>query len=205
MGTSDTFPVDPDYSVTRSKVANVLTTKLDSARTYFRQKAAPQRIFDLGFTRHSAADWASIENFRLKMLTDFFTFFDKTAQGIPGRKFSCFFNSEPTYEEAGNEQVNIKLQLIEAVGAALDTYPDFAHNYPSINKLVAAAQDLGGSGKQWIYAGYGFRVNGSYTAVLVDESDVTGALAGGVYIGVPLGLHRLRVTGGPPTSLDYLI
>jgi hypothetical protein len=202
MGVADTFPVDADYTVTRTKESNVLRARLDSALEYFRQKGPPRRIFMLVFNRRSSADWHSIENFRLSMMTDFFTWIDKTAN----RSYSVFFDTEPTYEEAGNEMVNIKLQLIEAAGAAMETYPTFAAGNPYISIPVASAVDLGVNGWQFLYAGYGFRVNptsgGGYTSIYLDEV-VTGA--GTTNEAVPLGLHRVRVMGGAPTSLDYLI
>src|SRR5579885_3008759 len=200
MGATDTFPVDPDYSVTRGKVGNVFTARLDSARQYFRQKAAPQRVFDLVWNRRSVADWKSIENFRLAHMTDFFTFTDKSDSN---RQFSVYFNSEPTYEEAGSQQVNIKAELIEAIGAAMATYPSFAAGNPSINIPVANAVDLGVNGKQWLYAGYGYRVNGSGTYTIYLDELVTGGEI--PKTDVVLGLHRVRVVttaGAAPTSLD---
>ena len=198
MAASDNFPVDPDYTVTRSKETNVLRGRVESAREYFRQKAAPRRVFALVFSRRAKTDWDAIENFRLAMLTDFFTFHDKTA----GRKYSVVFDGEPVYEESGNEEHTIRVQLAEAVGAAMQAYPDFSGPYPSVNLPAAQAQDLGASGKLWIYGGYGFRVNGSFTSIFLDESDSGGSNPN---ISVPLGLHRVRVVGGAPTSLDYLI
>jgi hypothetical protein len=198
MSATDLFPVDPDYSVTRTMETNVLRTRVDSAREFFRQKAAPRRIFDLVFTRRPVEDWRSVENFRLAHMTDFFTFADKTAN----RSFSVFFNTEPVYEEAGNEQFNIRLQLIEAVGATMAIPPGFASGCPYVNIPVAYAQDLGGAGKQFLYAGYGFRLNGSGTrTVYLDE----GATGDNPKMDVPLGLHRVRIVGDAPTSLDYLI
>lgn len=198
MAASDLFPVDPDYTVTRTKEANVLRGRVESAREYWRQKAAPRRVFGLVFNRRSKADWQAIENFRLRMLTDFFTFEDKTA----GRKYSVFFDGEPRYEESGNEEHAIAVQLIEAVGVAMQTYPDFSGAYPSVNLPVSQALDLGVDGKVFIYGGYGYRLNGSYTQVYLDE-----LLTGGESpkTDVVLGLHRIRVVGGSPTSLDYLI
>ena len=191
MGVADTFPVDADYTVTRTKESNVLRARLDSALEYFRQKGPPRRIFMLVFNRRSSADWHSIENFRLSMMTDFFTWIDKTAN----RSYTVFFDTEPTYEEAGNEMVNIKLQLIEAAGAAMATYPTFAAGNPYISIPVASAVDLGVNGWQFLYAG-------GYTSIYLDEV-VTGA--GTTNEAVPLGLHRVRVVGGAPTSLDHLI
>jgi len=53
-----------------------------------------------------------------------------------------------------------------------------------------------------VFGGYGYRVNGSYTQIYLDEQ-----LTGGESPkeDVVLGLHRVRVVGGAPTSLDYLI
>ena len=198
MAASDNFPIDPDYTVTRTKEAGVLRGRVESAREYFRQKAAPRRVFALVFNRRAKDDWDAIENFRLKMLADFFTFFDKTAN----RKYSVYFDGEPVYEESSNEEHTIRVQLIEAVGAAMQLYPDFSGSYPTANLPVAAALDLGASGKVFLYGGYGYRVNGSYTQIYLDE-----LLTGGESpkTDVVLGLHRVRVVGGSPTSLDYLL
>ena len=198
MAASDNFPVDPDYTVTRSREGNVLRGRVDSAREFFRQKAAARRVFGLVFNRRPKSDWDAIENFRLTMLTDFFTFFDKTAN----RKYSVYFDGEPAYEETSNEEHTIRVQLIEAVGVAMQTYPDFSGVYPNASLPVSAALDLGANGKVFIYSGYGYRVNGSYTSIYLDE-----LLTGGESpkTDVVLGLHRVRVVGGSPTSLDYLL
>ena len=198
MSVADIFPVDPDYTVTRAKESNVLRGRVESAREFFRQKAAPRRVFVLVFQRRAKADWDSIEQFRLKMMTDFFTFHDKTAD----RKYSVYFDQEPVYEEVGNEEHTIRAQLIEAVGVALQQYPSFAAGNPFATIPVSQALDLGANGKQFVYAGYGYRVNGSFTQIYLDEQ-----LTGGdnPKTDVVLGLHRVRVVGGAPTSLDYLI
>lgn len=201
MASSDTFPVTPDYTLTRTREANLLRGRVESGREYFRSKGAPRRMFVVLCNRRAKADWNSLENFRHRLLADFFTFTDPTT----GRKYSVYFDGEPQYDEVGNEEFNIRCQLVEAVGAAMDTYPTFAAGDPSVNVLTAAAEDLGASGKLWIYPGYGFRVNGTFTTVYLDEVDVTGSLSSGVLTAVSLGLHRVRVVGGAPTSLDYLI
>ena len=202
MSQYDTFPVDADFTVTRTKESNVLSAKLDSAREYFRQKGPPRRVFTLVFNRRSRVDWASIENFRLAHMTDFFTWLDKSAEPAQ-RSYSVYFNTEPIYEEVGNEQVNIKCELIEAAGQPMLTYPDFGSAPPgtSLNLPLASAQNLGANGYQWLYAGYGYRVNGTPGTIFLDEA-VAGANPN---IAVPLGLHRVRVVGGTPTSLDYMI
>ena len=198
MAATDTFPVDPDYTVTRTKESNILRGRVESAREYFRQKAAARRVFALVFSRRAKSDWDAIENFRLKMLADFFTFNDKTA----GRLYSVYFDTEPAYEETGNEEHTIRVQLIEAVGAPMQVYPDFSGSYPWANIPASAAVDLGASGKVFVYSGYGYRVNGTFTSLYLDETDSGGTNPNP---SVPLGLHRVRVVGGTPTSLDYLI
>jgi hypothetical protein len=198
MSSTDLFPVDPDYAVTRTIETNVLRTRVDSAREFFRQKAATRRIFDLVFSRRPVEDWRSIENFRLAHMADYFTFADKTVN----RSFSVFFNTEPVYEEAGNEQFNIRLQLIEAVGASMAIFPSFAAGNPFATIFAANATDLGSNGIQFVYAGYGYRVNGSFSQVFLDDSLTA---AENPKLDIALGLHRVRIVGGAPTSLDYLI
>ena len=195
-------PVDADFAVTRTKEANVLRGRVESAREFHRQKAPPRRVFVLVFHHRAKSDWDLIEEFRLKMLnaggSHFFTYDDKTA----GRKYSVYFDAEPVYEEAGNETHNIRVQLIEAAGVAMNTYPSFAAGNPSVNLPVSQATDLGANGKQWLYAGYGYRVNGTFSQIYLDE-----VLTGGENpkTDVVLALHRVRVVGGAPTSIDYLI
>ena len=198
MGVNDTFPVDPDYTVTRTKESNVLRGRVESAREFLRQKAAARRVFVLVFSRRAKTDWEAVENFRLTMLADFFTFYDKTAE----RKYSVYFDAEPVYEEVGHEQHNIRVQLIEAVGVAMLEYPSFAAENPFGTIPAGQALDLGADGKVFVFGGYGYRVNGSYSQIYLDEQ-----LTGGESPkeDVVLGLHRVRVVGGSPTSLDYLI
>ena len=198
MGASDFFPIDPDYTVTRTAEANVLRGRVESAREFFRRKAAPRRVFLLLFQRRAKADWDSIEQFRLRMTADFFTFEDKTA----GRQYSVYFDQEPVYEEVGHEEHTIRVQLIEAVGAGMNLYPSFAAGNPFGSVPVSQALDLGANGKQFVYAGYGYRVNGSYSQIYLDD-----LLTGGESpkTDVVLGLHRVRVVGGAPTSVDFLI
>ncbi|MBI4459494.1 MAG: hypothetical protein HY648_05500 [Acidobacteria bacterium] len=197
MAATDIFPVDPDYAVTRTSESNVLRGRSESAREFRRQKAAPRRVFVLVFSRRAKADWDAIEQFRLRMLADFFTFPDKTAN----RQYSVYFDGEPVYEEAGYEEHTIRVQLIEAVGAAMNQYPSFAGGLPYGTIPASKALDLGADGKVFLYGGYGYRVNGSYSQIYLDELPASGSPKEDV----PLGLHRIRVVGGAPASLDYLI
>jgi hypothetical protein len=132
------------------------------------------------------------------MATDFFTFHDKTAN----RQYSVFFDQEPAYEEIGHEEHTIRVQLIEAVGVAMNQYPSFAAGNPFGTMPASHALDLGPDGKQFVYAGYGYRVNGPYSQIYLDD-----LLTGGESpkADVVLGLHRVRVVGGAPTGVDFLI
>ena len=205
MSATDTFPVDPDYAVTRAKETNVLRGRVESAREFLRQKAAPRRVFALVWNRRPKTDWDLIQNFRQKMATDFFTFHDKESAvgAFAGRKYSVYFHTEPVYQFDGFEAISIRCEVIEAVGVAMATYPSYTGaNYPFVNIPVAAALDLGADGKVFTYPGYGYRVNGTFTTIYLDEL-VTGGE--NPKEDVVLGLHRVRVKGGTPTSLDYLI
>ena len=203
MAASDTFPVDPDYGFEIGREANVLRGRVESAREFLRQQAAPRRGFALIFQRRPRADRDSIQEFWHKMAADFFTFADKDHdQPAGGRKYSVIFAGARAARVSGYETYDIRCELTEQVGAAMATYPSFDTGYASVNVLVAAAEDLGASGKLWIYAGYGYRVNGTFTTVYLDEVDTGGTNPNTI---VPLGLHRVRVVGGAPSSLDFLI
>ena len=197
MGMNDIFPVDPDYAVTRTLQANLLRTRLESGREILRQKSAPQRLFTLIFNRRAKADWLAIEQFRLRMLTDYFTFQDKTAN----RYYSVLFAEEPIFEETGFEEHTIRLQLIEAVGAGVYGYPSFAAGNQYVAIPASQATDLGSDGLMFAYSGYGYRVNGGFSQIYLED-----ILTGGENpkTDVVLGLHHVRVVGGPPSSLDYL-
>ncbi|MBI3935098.1 MAG: hypothetical protein HY316_10440 [Acidobacteria bacterium] len=198
MGVNDFFPVPSDYGFQLTREANLLRGRAESGHEFLREKGAPQRIFVLVFNGRKKSDWDVIQNFRHAMRTDFFTYEDKEA----GRKYSVYFHTEPEVQIIGNQRYAIRLSLIEAIGVAMQTYPDFGGSYPFVNIPVAQAQDLGANGKLFLYGGYGYRVNGSFTSIYLDEQ-----LTGGENpkTDVVLGLHRVRVVGGSPISLDYLI
>jgi hypothetical protein len=204
VAAADTLPVDPDYGMALTRETNVLAGRVESARTFLRQKAASPRIWRLVWLRRPKTDWDLLQDFRHKMLTDFFTFFDKESAvgAFTGRKYSVEFVSEPVYQFAGFEQIDMNCDVREKIGAAMATYPSFSGDYPFGNIPVASAVDLGGNGKLFSYPGYGYRVNGTFTTIYLDEL-VTGGE--NPKTDVVLGLHRVRVVGGSPTSLDYLI
>ncbi len=182
MAETDIFPVDPDYTVSRSREPNVLVSRVESGEEFRRTRAPLRRVFDLGFQERPYADWTLIENFRLTHRETHFTFVDKS-QG--NRDFSCYFLGEPQYDEVGNEQVNIRLQLIEAVNQNLRNYPQTPlHTLPS-SKITSASD-----GKVAVYPGYGFKIAGSFiTDVEVDGVSVGNTLQ---KFDLPLALHTLK-------------
>ena len=101
------------------------------------------------------------------------------------RDYSCYFLGEPSYAEIGNEQVNIRLQLIEAVNQGLRNYPQTPlHSLPS--SALTSASD----GKIAVYPGYGYKMTGSFiTDVEVDGVSVGGTLE---KYNLPLALHTVK-------------
>lgn len=204
MPASATFPVDCDFGFSYDREDNRLVGRVESARRFTRVKAYSPRVVSLVFQRRPRADWTSIENFYLQYQADFFTWHDKDSAvgAFAGRKYSMEFLSKPVCRAVGFEQYDIEVVLIEAIGKAMNTYPDFGGNFPYATIAVANAVDLDVSGKMFTFGGYGYRVNGSFTQIYLDE-----ILTGGENpkTDVVPGLHRVRVVGGPPTSLDFLI
>jgi hypothetical protein len=198
MSELDNFPLEPDYSIVREHevgVANLVSEDKSLVHVF---TAPARRRFSLQFTKRLKAEFDSILSFRNSHLGDFFTYHDTTL----GRKFSVYFDEEPVYRETASCRYTIDVEFLEAVNKALAEYPSFSYGHPFGTILTADAIDLGGSGKLFFYSGYGLRVQGSYTAIFIDEAATDNS---SVQLVVPLGLHRVRITGGPPTSVDYLV
>ena len=182
MAESDVFPVDPDYAVSRTREPNILAFRAESAEEFRRTRAPLRRVFDLGFQERPYSDWTAIENFRLAHRETHFTFVDKSQSS---RDYSCYFLGEPQYDEVGNEQVNIRLQLVEAVNQALRTYPQT----PLITLPSSEVKSVS-DGKVVVYPGYGYKMTGSFiTDVEVDGVSVGGSLQ---KFDLKLGLHTLK-------------
>ncbi len=183
MAETDVFPVAPDYVFSRTREPNVAEFQAASREAFRRTTAPLRRVFDLSFGQRAVADWTAIENFRLEHRDSFFTFVDVT-QG--DRDFSCLFLGEPRYDEIGFERVNIRLQLIEAAGVALRTYP----STPLINLPTSEGVDVG-DGIIFVYPGYGFKITGSgVTDIELDGVSIGATLQ---KFDVPLLLHQLKV------------
>ena len=182
MAETDVFPVDPDYAVSRTREPNILVSRVESGEEFRRTRAPLRRVFDLVFQQRPYSDWTLIENFRLTHRETHFTFVDKSQSS---RDYSCYFLGESSFAEVGNEQVNMRLQLIEAVNQKLRNYPQTPlHTLPS--SKVTSASD----GKVAVYPGYGYKLTGDFiTDVEVDGVSVGGALQ---KFDLPLALHTVK-------------
>ncbi len=183
MATTDIFPVDPDYPVSRSRAAEVLAFAAASGERFHRTRAPLARVFDLSFLERAVADWESIEEFRLTHREEFFTFEDKSLS--PSRDFSCYFAGEPQYDEVGNDEVNIRAQLVEAVNQPLRNFPT-----TPLLTLKEPGVDVG-TGIVFRYPGYGFKITGS----LITSVELDGVSLGLTLqkFDVNLLLHTLKV------------
>ncbi len=161
MAATDTLPIDPDYAVARAVQTGVIESLSDGGKLYRRIQRAPRRVFVLTWARRAKADFESLEQFQRKRQDDFFTFDDKEAV----RKFSVFPSGELQSEQVGNEQYNIRWELIEAIGQPMLLYP----TAPLGDNIASSAQTLS-TGKLITYAGYGFTVTfgAGLTALLID-------------------------------------
>ena len=182
MAETDIFPVDPDYAVSRGREGNVLVSRVESGEEFRRTRAPLRRVFDLGFQSRPVSEWTLVENFRLTHRETHFTFVDKS-QG--DRDFSCFFLGEPSYDEIGNEQVNIRVQLVEAVNQKLRNYPQTPLLTLPTVKITSAAD-----GKVAVYPGYGYKLTGSF----ITDVEIDGVSHGATLqkFDLPLGLHTLK-------------
>jgi alpha-L-fucosidase 2 len=188
MGASDILPVDPDYTLPEQVVGGAVRSVADSGRVYQRLKKAPQRLFELEFFRRATDEAEQIRDWYARFKSDYFIFRHKVYINNAGtylqRDFPVTFAQEPDYELVGNEAWDIRVRLLEAVGAALSTYPDPAAGHPThfLEETAgfavagtwtsgANADASGGNEKtnananttdkfRWLYSGYGFRLRG---------------------------------------------
>ena len=195
MASTDIFPVDPDYTVSRTREPNTLVHRAESGEEFRRTRAPLRRVFDLVFQARPVSDWTLIEDFRLAMHEDFFTFEDKTKT----RDYSCYFLGEPQYDEVGNETIDIRVQLIEAVNQPLRTYPQ-----TPLLTLPAAKIESVADGKVAVYPGYGYQITGSS----ITDAELDGVSVGATLqkFDVPLAMHTVKAkpAGATITSFEYV-
>jgi hypothetical protein len=195
MGSTDYFPLTPDYPISEAIDDGVIRSR-SIGRTEFTRQAAPsQRIFHLKFSGASNADKLSLIGWYREFEADWFafTFPDYCVAGATyhNRVFPVRFIGPPTCEWIANDQWNLSCDLIEAPGCALQSadYPDPADGNPT----ATISGTVTGADKIFIYSGYGFTYTGAGTITL-DGTVVTSPK-----FDVVLALHRLYITGGSGT------
>jgi len=197
MAETDTFPVDADYTVSRTREATVLSYRAASGETIKRRLAPSRRVFSLVFHRRPVEDWEAIENFFLRFAESFFDFHDKSSAG--DRHYSCEFVGAPGFNEVGNDQVDISVQLIEACGVPLAVYP----STPLIEIPTSQLQTVSDGRVLW-YAGYGYKITGSgISDVELDDVSLGVDLE---KLDAPLLTHKLKIqpAGATVTKLEVV-
>ena len=186
MPENDVFPVAFDYGSPIRDIGGAVRSQSQSGRTFARINSTRRRVHQLEFRRRSTADKILIETWFRRFEASWFTLHDKVfahdGTDFVERYFSVEFAGPPGYELVGNEQWNIRVALIDKVGAALKSYPDPDGGHDSrfleesAGFVVAgtwtdSAEPLASEDKektndnsnttdafQWVYSGYGFRV-----------------------------------------------
>jgi hypothetical protein len=188
MPENDIFPLQPDYPVSRRVVSGLVESLADSGRRFARLKRAPRLVHELELRRRSTAEKMQLEEWQRRFERSWFTFHDPVfaADADSGnfieRYFSVEFNGQPEYELTGNEAWDLRVSLVDRVGAALLSYPDPVAGHKSVfleeSEALAVTGSWPGSAHtlahggseqlnananttdalQWSYAGYGFRL-----------------------------------------------
>jgi hypothetical protein len=197
MGNTDYFPLDPDYTLGEGFSDGVLRSQSMGRTDFQRLVAPPLRSFKLYFNGRSSAEKAQLQQFYREMEASWFVF-NHPAYMITGeppayleRAFPVRFAAPPSFELSAYESWGMEADLVEAAGCALaiEDCPDPDDGHPTATIIGTVS----GSDMIFIYAGYGFVYTGTGTLAL-DGVSVTSPL-----LTVPLGLHRLVVTGGSGT------
>jgi hypothetical protein len=200
MGSGDVFPVTPDYAITEQYREGVLRSRSLGGTDFQRAVAPAQRQFRCVFNGRGTTDKNSLLNWYREFEASYFVLeiptYNVSTLTYVTRHFPVIFGGPPRFEWIAHEQYNMECELIEAVGCALTSgdYPDPTAGQPT----ATVAGVVTGSDKVFIYSGYGFTYTGAGTLAL-DGTTVTSPK-----YDVPLGLHRLYVTGGSGT-LEVLI
>jgi hypothetical protein len=192
MGSSDTFPLDPDYAVTEQYDDGMLRSDSIGGNRFARLVRPPRRQFHLVFNQRSAADKDSLLQFYREMEATYFVLEHPCYlldEGVPlERVFPAHFAGPPKFSHAGSDCYDMECDLLEAVGCQLESgdYPDPTDGHPT----ATIAGVVSGADQIFVYGGYGFTYTGTGTLAL------DGVAATSPKYDVPLGLHRLYVTGG---------
>lgn len=188
MAKTDQFPLDADYVVPDVWTEGVIRTASDSGRVFSRLKRPPQRLWNLELRGRPTSEKDQLITFYRRLEKSFFRWAHKVYSVQNGsyvtRYFPVEFAGPPVTELVGNEQWDMRVTLLEAVGRPLESgyYPDPIAGHPSVfqeeNELTkevgtwivqSHADAHGGKEKQnantndtdyaiFTYAGYGFRL-----------------------------------------------
>lgn len=188
MPENNIFPLQPDYPVSRRVLSGLVESVADSGRRFARLKRAPRLVHELEFRHRGTEEKTMLEEWYRRFERSWFSFLDPVFAADPDsgsfveRYFSVEFSGLPEFELAGNEAWNLRVSLVDRVGAALLSYPDPVAGHKSVfleeTEALAVAgvwTDVanglahGGGEKlnsnanttdtlQWSYAGYGFRL-----------------------------------------------
>ena len=183
--TTDNFPIDCDYPFPIPKMLGVLRGGVKGGKEFRRRSVAPQRVWRLQFRSRPVTDWDSVEQFAAKVGDDFFTW----TEPIHNRVYSVTFGSDPQYNPAANQSIDIAVELVEAVGVALATYPTL----PLVAIDPSRFKTVGTTTKVIIWGGYGFQINQAGATDMKLDGVSLGVVAN--KFDVPLDLHRLEVIG----------
>ena len=182
----DIFPVEPNYPLARRDVGGAVRSESVSGHTFSRIRSTRRRVHQLEFRVRGTTEKMLIETWYRRFEASWFTLHDPVFAVSEGefveRYFSVEFAGPPDYELVGNEQWDIRVTLIDKVGAALKSYPDPNGGHDSrfleesAGFVVAgtwtdSAEPLASEDNektnpnsnttdafQWVYSGYGFRL-----------------------------------------------
>lgn len=188
MPETDIFPLAPDYPVSRRLLTGVLESVAESGRRFARLKRAPRLRHELELRARSTKEKLQLEEWYRRFEKSWFGFHDPVFAVNPDsgayleRYFSVEFAAQPEYELVAHEAWNLRVDLVDRVGAALFQYPDPAAGHQSVFREESDAASVSGTWMtgaqanahggsesnnpntnssdafQWSYAGYGFRL-----------------------------------------------
>ncbi len=188
MPENDIFPLAPDYPVSRRLLAGTIGSTADSGRRFTRLKRAPRLIHELELRARPTREKTQLEEWYRRFEKSWFSFLDPVFAVHPDtgayleRYFSVEFSSQPQFELVANEAWDLRVVLVDRVGAALFQYPDPVAAHQSVFLEESEALALAGAWTtaahanahagseasnpntnstdafQWTYAGYGFRL-----------------------------------------------